>query len=123
MDAAGFCVFYDKTTKKCIVHEVKPETCKAGPITFDVNCGTGNVEWFLKKGVICIFAPKLHQNHEKFTEHFKVAKAEVLRLVCKLDSEALRTVLKVEEPQTFKVSEDDLPREAAKKLKVRIKRK
>jgi len=123
VDVAGFCVFYNKATKKCVVHQVKPETCRAGPITFDVNCRTGKVEWFLKTGEICIFAPKLHQNRERFMEHFKVAKEEILRLVCKLDSEALRTVLKVKEPQTFKLGEDNLPEEAAKKLNVKIKRK
>ena len=123
VDAAGFCVFYNKATKKCLVHQVKPETCVAGPITFDVNCRTGKVEWFLKTGEICIFAPKLYQSNERFMEHFKAAKEQILQLVCKLDSEALQTVLKVEEPQTFKVSEDDLPKGAAKKLKVEIKRK
>ena len=123
VDAAGFCVFYAKETKKCLVHQVKPETCRAGPVTFDVNCRTGKVEWFLKTGEICVFAPKLYQNRERFMEHFKVAREEILRLICNLDSEALRTVLKVEEPETFKLSEDDLPKEAAKKLKVEIKRK
>ena len=123
VDAAGFCVFYNKATKKCLVHQVKPETCKAGPITFDVNCNTEKLEWFLKTGEICIFAPKLYQNRERFVEHFKVARAEILRLICKLDTEALQTVLKVEEPQTFKLSEEDLPEEVAKKLKVKIKHK
>ena len=123
VDAAGFCVFYEKATKKCLVHQVKPETCIAGPITFDVNCHTGKVEWFLKTSEICVFAPKLYQNRERFVEHFKVAREEILRLMCNLDSEALRTVLKVEEPQTFKLSEDDLPKEAAKKLNIEIKRK
>lgn len=123
VDAAGFCVFYDKITKKCLIHPVKPETCKAGPITFDLNRYTGKVEWFLKTGKICIFAPKLQQNPENFKEYFKAAKVEIMHLVCSLDLAALLSILKVEEPQTFKIGEDPLPKETAKKLCFEIKRK
>ena len=123
VDAAGFCVFYDKTSKKCLVHPVKPETCKAGPVTFDINRSAGKVEWFLKTGEICIFAPKLYQNQGKFNEHLNVAKEEVLRLICSLDTAALLAILKIPEPQTFKIGEEALPKEAAKKLEVEIKRK
>ena len=123
VDEAGFCVFYNKATKKCLIHQVKPETCKAGPVTFDINRRNGTVEWFLKTGEICIFAPKLYQNREKFKKHFEVAKEEILRLVCLLDRTALLSILKIDEPQTFKIDEDPLPEEAAKKLDVENKRK
>ena len=93
VDAAGFCVFYDKATKKCVIHPVKPETCKAGPVTFDINRSTGQVEWFLKTGELCIFAPRLHQDDEKFKAHFEAAKEEITRLICSLDVAALLSIL------------------------------
>jgi len=123
VDERGFCIFYHKQTKKCLVHSVKPETCKAGPITFDINRRTQKVEWFLKTAALCSFAEKLHQDDTQFKAHFKEAKAEILRLIQGLDAEALRAILRIEEPQTFKIGEDALPDEAAKKLEFETKRK
>jgi len=60
-----FCVFLDKIGK-CVVHPVKPETCVAGPITFDINFSSGKVEWFLKKSAICRYAGKLYCDEEAF---------------------------------------------------------
>ena len=116
LDEMGFCIFYHKQTKKCLVHTVKPETCKAGPVTFDINRRTQKVEWFLKTAAFCSFAEKLHQNDKQFEAHFKVAKAEILRLIRGLDAEALRAILRIEEPQTFKIGEDTLPKEVVDKL-------
>lgn len=116
VDTIGFCVFYKKKTKKCMIHPVKPETCRAGPVTFDINCRTKKVEWFLKKGELCLFAGKLFETPEQFNEHLAVAKEEIMRLICKLDSAALRTILRIEEPQTFKIGEAPLPTEVLAKL-------
>ncbi|MCW4046220.1 MAG: YkgJ family cysteine cluster protein [Candidatus Bathyarchaeota archaeon] len=116
VDKLGFCVFYDKNASKCIVHPVKPETCRAGPVTFDINRRTGKVEWYLKKSEICAFAGTLYSNSASFKQHFEVAKAELLRLICELGAEALQAILEIEEPQTFKVGEDLLPKEAVDKL-------
>jgi hypothetical protein len=116
VDAAGFCVFYKQETKKCLVHQVKPETCRAGPITFDINCHTRKVEWFLKKKELCLFAGELFQAPERLADHIKTAKEEITRLICKLDSESLQAILKIDEPQTFKIGEDPLPREVLEKL-------
>ena len=118
VDAMGFCVFYGKGTRKCLVHPVKPETCRVGPVTFDINCRTRKVEWYLKTAEICAFAEELRQNEEAFKEHFKVAKEAVLRLICEIDSVALCAIMQVEEPQTFKIGEDDLPKEVMAKLKL-----
>jgi Fe-S-cluster containining protein len=116
VDKLGFCVFYDKRMGKCRVHPVKPETCRAGPVTFDINRRTGKVEWYLKKPEICAFAGILYRNTASFEGHFEVAKAKLLRLICELDAEALWAILAIEEPQTFKVGEDILPKEAVGKL-------
>ncbi len=116
VDAAGFCVFYNKNTKQCLVHLVKPETCRAGPITFDINRHTRKVEWYLKTTEICALAQALRENDTAFKEHFQVAKSELLQLIRELDSKALEAILKIEEPQTVKIGEDDLPKEAKAKL-------
>ena len=118
IDSAGFCVFYDKGSKKCLIHEVKPETCRAGPITFDINRRTRKVEWFLKKNELCFFAGKLFKTPKQLDEHLKVAKEEIKRLIAELDPAALMAILKIDEPQTFKIGEDPLPREVLEKLGV-----
>lgn len=116
VDAEDFCVFYDKITKLCQIHAVKPETCRAGPITFDINRNTRKVEWFLKSRESCLFAGKLFDTPEKFNEHLEVAKKELTRLIRDLDSESLRAILERDEPQTFKIGEDPLPKEVLMKL-------
>jgi Fe-S-cluster containining protein len=116
VDKLGFCVFYNKKTGKCLVHQVKPETCRAGPVTFDVSRQTGKVEWYLKTPDICALAGALRENHDLFRAHFEVARAELLRLICELDAEALRAILRIDEPQTVKIGEEEIPKEAMDKL-------
>lgn len=113
----GYCIFFDEATKKCQIHQVKPETCAAGPITFDINRETGRIEWFLKTEKICPLAAALYKDKEAFEKHSKSAKTEVLKLVRDLDSDALRSILTIAEPDTFKFGEDVLDPEVAAKLK------
>jgi hypothetical protein len=112
----GFCVFYDKDTRKCLVHPVKPETCRAGPVTFDVNRRTRKVEWYLKSSEVCALARTLRGSDNLFRAHFSVAKEEILRLICELEPKALQAILKIEEPQAVKIGEDDLPMGVIEKL-------
>lgn len=116
VDSDDYCIFLDKGTKKCQVHDVKPETCRAGPLTFDVNFRTKKVEWFLKKRELCLFAGKLFDTPEKLDEHLKVAKDELMRLISGLDERSLRAILSRDEPQTFKIGEDPLPKAVLLKL-------
>ena len=116
IDERVFCSLFSKETGKCSVHPVKPETCKAGPVTFDINFSTKKIEWFLKKPEICAFAGVLYSNKVAFKDHFEVAKKELTHLIRELDLEELRVILKIEEPHTFKIGEDDLPSEVASKL-------
>jgi Fe-S-cluster containining protein len=118
VDKIGFCAFYIKKTGKCLVHPVKPETCRAGPVTFDINRLTRKVEWYLKTSEKCALAKALYEDDDLFREHFEAARAEILRLIRELDAEALRAILLIEEPQTFKIGEDDLPEEAMEKLRL-----
>lgn len=115
-DNEGFCIFFDKKTIKCKIHPVKPETCVAGPITFDINLVTQKIEWYLKMEIICPLAGKLYKNKEQFQKHLKSAKKEILQLVQELDSKALLAILKIEEPETFKIAEDEIDKAVLDKL-------
>lgn len=111
------CIFLDKNTKKCRIHPVKPETCVAGPITFDINLKTGKIEWFLKTEKICSLAGVLYRNKSELQSHLESARRELLKLVHDLDAETLHAILKIEEPDTFKIGEEDLNPEVLGKLK------
>jgi len=115
-DTEGYCIFYDKKTKKCQIHLVKPETCVAGPITFDINLKSKKIEWHLKMEKICSLAGAIGKDEETVEKHLESAKREILRLVSELDSESLRAILKIEEPDTFKIGEDDIGKDVLGKL-------
>jgi Fe-S-cluster containining protein len=115
-DAEGYCIFYDKKTKRCQVHPVKPETCVAGPVTFDINKKTQKIEWHLKMEKICQLAGKMRKNQPVLKKHVESAKKEILRLVDNLDAEALQTILKREEPDTLKIGEDGIGKNVLNKL-------
>ena len=119
VDGLLFCGFFNKKTGKCIVHAVKPESCIAGPVTFDINFYTNKIEWFLKKSEICAYAGILYADKDAFKKHFDVAKKQLTQLIRELDSEELRAIVKIDEPQTFKIGETALPLETAKKLKLK----
>jgi hypothetical protein len=116
VDEEIYCRLFNKKTGKCIVHPVKPETCVSGPITFDINFKTKKVEWFLKKSKLCPYAGVLYKDRVTFEEHFKVAKKQITALIKQLGADELRAIVKIDEPQTFKVGEDDLPHEVAREL-------
>lgn len=116
VDETLLCIFNSKVTKRCMVHPVKPETCRAGPITFDINFKTKKIEYFLKKSEICAYACDLFKNKAAFETHFEVAKKEIMQLVKELSADELHELTKIDEPQTFKVGEEDLPASVVKKL-------
>jgi Fe-S-cluster containining protein len=115
----GYCVFHDKRTKKCLVHPVKPETCVAGPITFDINVKNQRIEWYVKMEKICQLARVVYEDKELLRKHLESAKREILRLVKELDSEALKAILEKAEPETFKMGEDNVERKVLDKLACR----
>ena len=114
--AEGYCIFYDKKTRKCLIHPVKPETCVAGPITFDINVKNRKIEWHLKMEKICALAGVLYKDKAMLKKHLDSAKREILKLVSELDSEALKAILKIEEPETFKIDEDNIGKDTLDKL-------
>jgi Fe-S-cluster containining protein len=112
----GYCVFHDETTRKCLVHPVKPETCVAGPITFDINVRNQKIEWFIKMEKICQLAGAVFEDKESLKKHVESAKKEILRLVEELDPEALQSILQKAEPETLKIGEDRLQKKILEKL-------
>jgi len=112
----GFCILFDKETGKCLVHSVKPETCVAGPITFDINLQTGKIEWFLKSESICSLAGVLYNDGKALEKHLSSAKKELQTLVHELDAKELCAILKIEEPESFKIGEDSLSPEILEKV-------
>ncbi len=116
VNANGICIFNDLKTKRCIVHSVKPETCVAGPITFDINFQTSMLEFFLKKKCICEYSAVLFQDKATLKQHFLVAREKIVALVKELSAHELRALCKIAEPDTFKYCQEPLPLEVAKKL-------
>ncbi|MGE5533326.1 MAG: hypothetical protein ACM3UN_03135, partial [Bacillota bacterium] len=73
-------------------------------------------EWFLKTSSLCAYAGDLFKNKAAFKKHFEAAKKQITALIKQLDSNELRAIVKIDEPQTFKVGEDNLPLDVIKKL-------
>jgi hypothetical protein len=97
----GFCVLFQDG--KCAVHSVKPETCVAGPFTFDVK---GSIlQIFLKKPSICPMVEFLKENEEAYQSLFDLSVSRIVDLVSDLSPEELAEVLKIEEPETELVAE------------------
>ncbi|ADC66299.1 protein of unknown function UPF0153 [Ferroglobus placidus DSM 10642] len=99
----GYCVFFDEKERKCLIHGIKPETCVAGPFTFDLR--EGKIEIYLKKESICSLVTFLRQNEEIYRKQYERAVEAIKTLVNELDERALRRILEIEEPETEKVGE------------------
>jgi hypothetical protein len=120
----GFCIFFDEKTRKCQIYVVKPETCVAGPITFDINLKTGKIKFYLKFERICSLAGSLKKDRVALKNHLNSAKRELLTLVGELDAEALSAILQIDEPETHKIGEASLNKEVLEGLqKIRARRK
>jgi hypothetical protein len=103
---------------------VKPETCVAGPITFDINLQTGKIEFYLKFERICSLAGKLKKDQVALEKHLNSAKQELLTLVGELDFEALSAILQITETETYKIGESSLSEDVLERLRnTRARRK
>ena len=56
------------------------------------------------------------KNEKALRKHLELAKIEILRMVQQLDPKALQTILRIEEPETFKIDEDNIGKEILDKL-------
>ncbi|MDI9642977.1 MAG: YkgJ family cysteine cluster protein [Archaeoglobales archaeon] len=100
----GYCVFFDNG--KCKIHGIKPETCVAGPITFDIR--EGKLELYIKKESICPLVKFLKENEDVLREHMNIALEKILDLIRELEKGELEEILKIEEPETEKIFEVNL---------------
>lgn len=97
----GFCVLFENG--KCSIHSIKPETCVAGPFTFDMR---GSIlQIFLKKESICPMVRLLKENREVYDGLFEVSAERIVDLVKALPGPELEEILKIEEPETELVAE------------------
>jgi hypothetical protein len=91
---------------KCTCHETKPETCRAGPFTFDVNGDM--VRIFLKRASICPIVPLIKGEPEAYRQQYERAAENILHLVTRLSDDEIAAINKIDEPDTELVAE--LPR-------------
>ncbi len=113
----GYCIFFNRETERCMIHLVKPETCTAGPVTFDINVEKGTVEWYLKTENICRLSGVLYRDAGRLRRHLESAKREINALIKNLSKKELLAILCIEEPETFKIGEDPLDAEVLVKLR------
>jgi uncharacterized protein len=102
----GYCVLFKDG--QCSIHTIKPETCVAGPFTFDVK---GSVlEIFLKKESICPLAGYIRTDKSLYDGLFELSVQKIVELLDGLPSDELKEILKIEEPDTEIVAEIKLKR-------------
>jgi predicted HAD superfamily phosphohydrolase len=65
---------------------------------------------------ICPLAGAMYRDKALLEKHFEAARKEILQLVRELAPEALRTILKREEPDTFKIGEEEIGNDVLSKL-------
>jgi uncharacterized protein len=97
----GFCVLFQDG--RCSIHSVKPETCVAGPFTFDMK---GSIlQIFLKKEGICPMVRFLKADRKAYDELFDVSVKNIIDLVKAVPALEMEEILKIEEPETDLVAE------------------
>ena len=88
---------------KCSIHSCKPETCRAGPFTFDVRNDV--IEIFLKYELICPMVRLLKDVPEAYEQQYNTAAKSIAHLVRNLSDAELAAVCLVDEPDTEKIAE------------------
>ena len=97
----GFCIMF--LDGKCQIHSIKPETCVAGPFTFDVK---GSIlQIFLKRESICPMVRFLRADRKAYDELFGTAVEKIIDLVEAIPASELAEIAKIEEPETDLVAE------------------
>ena len=103
------CIFLDTETRICRIHPVKPETCQAGPITFDLDLSQGRICWYMKSSTDCSIAAALRQTPRELSRYLAMAKPVLRQLIHDLDPTALQAVLQVPEPCVQPLDKEPLP--------------
>ena len=61
----------------------------------------------------------LHETPDMFACYYEAAKPEIRKLVEELSADELRAIVKIDEPETFKVGEENLSVVVVKKLELK----
>jgi Fe-S-cluster containining protein len=88
---------------KCVIHAIKPETCRAGPFTFDVKDNV--IEIYLKLSCICPLVTLLKETPGAYQLQYDLAVKSITHLVSNLTQDEINAICRVDEPETEKVSE------------------
>ena len=97
----GFCVLF--RDGKCSIHAIKPETCVAGPFTFDI---IGNrLQIFLKRENICPMVRFLRANRKAYDALFETSVEKIMDLIRSVPEEEMAQILQIDEPETDLVAE------------------
>jgi uncharacterized protein len=102
----GFCTLFKDG--RCSIHSVKPETCIAGPFTFDVKGAV--LEIYLKREKICPMVAFLKENRKVYDELFEAAVENIMKLLDGIPQSELAEIIKIDEPDTDIVAEIRLKR-------------
>ena len=97
----GFCVLF--RDGKCSIHDIKPETCVAGPFTFDIE--DDMLQIFLKRESICPMVRFLRANRKAYDALFETSVEKILDLIRSVPEEEMAQILQIDEPQTDLVAE------------------
>jgi Fe-S-cluster containining protein len=100
----GFCVLFKNG--KCSIHTIKPETCVAGPFTFDIKNNV--LQIFLKRENICPMVRFLKANRKAYDGLFETSVANIMHLIENVPAAEMEEILKIEEPETDLVAEIQL---------------
>lgn len=92
----GYCVLWKNG--KCSIHGIKPETCRAGPFTFDVKGDV--IEIFLKSESLCPVVRLFKEVPEAYDQQYTLAVKSISHLVSGLTEEELAVICRIEEPET-----------------------
>ena len=88
---------------RCRIHAFKPETCRAGPFTFDMD--RDRIAIYLKHESICPIVGLLQEVPEAYRQQFELAVQNITHLVRNLPPDELAAICRIEEPETEKVAE------------------
>jgi uncharacterized protein len=100
----GFCILF--RDGKCSIHTIKPETCVAGPFTFDI-VGT-TLQIFLKQESICPMVRFLKADRKAYDSLFEVSVQKIINLAKAVPASEMAEILKIEEPETDLVAKIEI---------------
>jgi len=97
----GKCIMSDNG--KCTIHAFKPETCRAGPFTFDLNGDLIGI--YIKHESICPIVKLLKEVPEAYRQQYELAVQNITHLVRNLTNDEISVICQIDEPETEKVAE------------------